>query len=426
MAKKAHLQKLKNGAKFWNDWRSDEPDVRPDLSGAGLSGVNLSKYNLDQTDLSGARLANADLSEAIITFANLAEADLEGARLFRAEVWRSDLRKANLNGALIERADLSYADFRGARLSGATAWGSVFDGADLSGAQLLQTNFQGSRFYQAKLIQVEAWRVDFLAADLTGSDLTFSILDEATFTKANLTDAVLIDTSLEHANLVDTVVKGADFSHSSVYGASVWNLQGVPKAATNLSITPRNEPKITVDDLEIAQFIYLLLNSAKLRNVVNAVTEKGVLLLGRFSDGGLERLNAIAQGLRDHPNQYLPIVFDFERPTDRNYTETVKSLVGLSRFVIVDLSGPSVPQELTATIPYFKIPFVPILEAGTKAYSMFADLLEYPWVISPPVEFTDTEALLKVLGPRIVKPAEAWVAARRKKLAGLHVRSRPA
>jgi hypothetical protein len=65
-------------------------------------------------------------------------------------------------------------------------------------------------------------------------------------------------------------------------------------------------------------------------------------------------------------------------PTDRNYTETVKTLAGLARFVIVDLSGPSVPQELYATVPHFKIPFVPILEEARKPYAMAVDILEYP------------------------------------------------
>jgi hypothetical protein len=121
----------------------------------------------------------------------------------------------------------------------------------------------------------------------------------------------------------------------------------------------RNGSSITVDDLEVAQFIYLLLNHKKLRNVFNAVTERGVLLLGRFGGGGLEVLQAVADRLREE--KYLPIIFDFDRPQNRNYTETVKTLAGLSRFIVADLSGPSVPQELYATVPHFKIPFVPIL-----------------------------------------------------------------
>jgi hypothetical protein len=153
-----------------------------------------------------------------------------------------------------------------------------------------------------------------------------------------------------------------------------------------------------VDDLEVAQFIYLLLNHRKLRKVLNAITERGVLVLGRLGGGGLEVLEAIAAKLRGL--KYLPIIFDFERPADRNYTETVKTLVGLSRFVIVDLSGPSVPQELYSTVPHFKIPFVPILEDGRGKYSMADDILE-------------------VLPTQIIAPAENWVKDREDRLADL-------
>jgi hypothetical protein len=80
--------------------------------------------------------------------------------------------------------------------------------------------------------------------------------------------------------------------------------------------------------------------------------------------------------------------------------------VGLSRFVIVDLSGPSVPQELYATVPHFKIPFVPIIEAGRNTFAMAVDLFEYPWVVKPPVTFASTEELLSLVPSRIVAPSE--------------------
>jgi hypothetical protein len=172
---------------------------------------------------------------------------------------------------------------------------------------------------------------------------------------------------------------------------------------SDLIITAPGEPKITVDDLEVAQFIYLLLNHQKLRAVLNTVTDRGVLLLGRFSEGGLDRLQAVAAKLREA--KYLPIIFDFERPESRNYTETIKTLAGLSRFIIADLSGPSVPQELYATVPHYKIPFVPILEKGTKKFAMFVDILEYPWVLQP-VEFENGDQLLELLPEKIITPAE--------------------
>jgi hypothetical protein len=181
-----------------------------------------------------------------------------------------------------------------------------------------------------------------------------------------------------------------------------------------LIITPDGEAIITVDDLEVAQFIHLLLNHQKLRNVLNAVTAKGVLILGRFGGGGLEVLQAIAVKLR--ATGYLPIIFDFERPQTHDYTETVKTLTGMVRFVIVDLSGPSVPQELSHTIPFFDIPFVPILEKGKHSYSMFVDLLKYDWVLRPPLEFATVEELLARIPSEVIAPAEKKHQARQKLL----------
>jgi hypothetical protein len=139
-----------------------------------------------------------------------------------------------------------------------------------------------------------------------------------------------------------------------------------------------------------------------------------VLLLGRFGGGGLEVLQAVAARLREA--KYLPIIFDFERPQDRDYTETVKTLAGLARFIIVDLSGPSVPQELSHTVPFLDIPFIPILEKGRNTYAMFVDLLKYPWVLRPPVEFTDVADLLARVPAEIIAPAEERHRARQQLL----------
>jgi hypothetical protein len=147
---------------------------------------------------------------------------------------------------------------------------------------------------------------------------------------------------------------------------------------------------------------------------MNAVTERGVLILGRFGSGGIEVLQAIAAKLREE--KYLPIIFDFERPQDRNYTETIKTLAGMARFVIADLSGPSVPQELYATVPHFKIPFVPIIEASRKPFAIAVDLFEYPWVINPPVTFTTMKELIQLMPARIIAPAEEKHQARQKLL----------
>jgi hypothetical protein len=301
---------------------------------------------------------------------------------------RPDLRRADLRRADLCGADLSEADLHGADLSEARLFS-----ADLSEADLSEANLNGAELLQAHLHAANLSRTKLHGADLRQANLNGVNLSWANLNGANLSAASLLQSNFEKA----------DLTGCRVYGVSAWNLNLDGARQSDLIISRRDEPTITVDDLEVAQFIYLLLNYKKLHNVLNVVTERGVLILGRFGNGGLELLQAIAAKLREL--NYLPIIFEFDRPESRNFTETIKTLAGLSRFVIADLSGPSVPQELYATVPHFKIPFVPIIEKGRKKYAMFVDILEYPWVLKP-VEFENKVQLLQLLPGEIIDPAE--------------------
>lgn len=331
-------------------------------------------WSLDQPGLAGINLRHASLKEAFLTNTSLVEADLRGADLTGAVLIDTRIYGADLTGAILTEANLSQVNLSKAKLIGVTARGAHFVHSIMTGTQL-----QG--------------------ADCSRADLSY-----ARFLDANLSGTIFQESDLTGASLISVDVSGASFSGARVFGLSAWNLAGVPKSMNALIITPEGEPTVIVDDLEVAQFIYLLLKHENLRRVLNSVTERGVLLLGRFGGGGIEILQAIARRLRDL--KYLPMIFDFQRPDSRNYTETVKTLTGLSRFVIVDLSGPSVPQELYATVPHYKIPFVPIIEKGARPYAMFADILEYDWVLKPIVEFDSIDALLKVLPAQVIEPAE--------------------
>ena len=46
----------------------------------------------------------------------------------------------------------------------------------------------------------------------------------------------------------------------------------------------RGEPDITVDNIEVAQFVYLILHNEKIRDMIDTVGYKGVLILGRFTE----------------------------------------------------------------------------------------------------------------------------------------------
>src|SRR5690606_6706595 len=121
------------------------------------------------------------------------------------------------------------------------------------------------------------------------------------------------------------------------------------------------------DNIEVAQFVYLMLNNPKIKGAIDTVCRKGVLILGRFTRERKAVLDALRAELRRRG--FVPMVFDFERPVDRDFTETVKTLAGLSRFIIADITNPkSSPLELQATVPDYMIPFVPIIEEGEKPF----------------------------------------------------------
>jgi hypothetical protein len=157
-----------------------------------------------------------------------------------------------------------------------------------------------------------------------------------------------VHAKLGHATIVNT----------RVFGISAWDIKGTPKRQNEIIITPEDQPRVTVSDLEVANFVYLLLNNEKIRNAIETIGRKGVLILCRFT----ERKHVL-EAIKEEISRLdlLPIVFDFERPTDRDFTETVMTLAGMSRFIVADITAPkSVPLELQVTIPNYMVPFVPL------------------------------------------------------------------
>jgi hypothetical protein len=184
---------------------------------------------------------------------------------------------------------------------------------------------------------------------------------------------------------------------------------------TNLIITPWGDvAEIQVDRLNVAQFIYLLLNNREVRDAIDTITSKVVLILGRFSTERKPILDAIRDDLRKR--NYTPILFDFEKPSSRDFTETVSTLAHISKFVIADLTGPrSLPQELATIVPHLRsVPVQPILLASEREWGMYKDLSAYPWVL-PIVSYANINELLANLSEQVIGPAEHWLASRSRR-----------
>jgi Pentapeptide repeats (8 copies) len=111
MGNEEHVALIKQGVDAWNAWRRENPDVRPDLTGANLSRANLYEAGLYEANLRRADLRadlrGADLRMAILTGANLSRSGLVGANLTRANLRRADLTGAYLFQTVFGDVNLS-------------------------------------------------------------------------------------------------------------------------------------------------------------------------------------------------------------------------------------------------------------------------------------------------------------------------------
>jgi uncharacterized protein YjbI with pentapeptide repeats len=104
MANEEHVVLLKQGVDAWNQWRSENPGTRPDLTEANLSRMAMIRANLHGADLRGANLSVADLTEA-----NLTDANLTGVNLYGAHLNGAHLSGAQLFETVLAQVDLSNA-----------------------------------------------------------------------------------------------------------------------------------------------------------------------------------------------------------------------------------------------------------------------------------------------------------------------------
>jgi uncharacterized protein YjbI with pentapeptide repeats len=402
MADPDPVAQLMKGVDAWNLWRSENPDVEPDLVGASLSGADLSGVDLNGVDLSAADLSGTDLCRTNLRRANLDEANLGRAFLGGAFLGGANLRRASLREAKLSGADLRGADLRRADLSGAD-----LRAADLRGTDLYRTNFGRANLREAKLGGAFLGGAFLGGANLRRANLREANLGGADLSKANLREANLGGASLTHATLVHADLRGAELTGCHIYGVSAWDLRLKGAKQENLIITPEGAPEVTVDNLEVGQFVYLLLHNEKIRDVIDTFGKKGVLLLGRFTHERKAILDALREELRKH--DYLPILLDFDVPASRDITETVSLLARMARFIIVEMTDPSsIPKELEAIVPHLAVPVQPLLEGASRPFAMFKDYWKYDWVLQPH-RYEGLETLLTTIAENVIAPAEAKV-----------------
>ena len=338
-----HLEILKKGVHAWNRWRNENPAVIPDLQDANLEGPEYPIMN-------GINLSRAEMKRAFAQFRYISGANLTGASLVEAQLWGANLSSSRLTGADLSRACLRQA---------------FLDNADLQHAELAMTDLSQACAMNARLCRARLRQADLLFANLHSADLT----------EADLTDA-----RIACANLASCNITGALLDGCHTHGVWATDVVGEPASQARLNISPYEAKPFHVDDLRTAGLVHMLRAGESWSRVVHTLTNRAVLILGRFTEERRAVLEAIAEELRLFND--LPIIFTFDKPPDRSVSETVRILAGLSQFVIVDLTAPkSSPLESHLVVPDLAVPIFPIIQQGETQFSMFDDLYDYPWVL---------------------------------------------
>jgi uncharacterized protein YjbI with pentapeptide repeats len=289
MANVGHLETLKQGVEVWNLWREGNPDIRPDLVHADLSGAQLSKINFADAEmfavnLSGANLFASDLSNANLVEANLDNVKLRGADLSGADLSSAVLRGANLSDSNLSRTNFEYSQLIGANFHHATGTGTDFLGAnllranlnkaslkyamitraDLTKSDLSGARMSGSKFRGANLSGADLNNTDLFAAILTGADLSGAKLQAANLSEADLsgarlnvvdlTKANLRSVNLRYADLTGAILSGADISAAqigrTVFGNNDLSLVNVKGLETVIHVGPST---IGIDTIYLSQ-----------------------------------------------------------------------------------------------------------------------------------------------------------------------------
>jgi hypothetical protein len=151
------------------------------------------------------------------------------------------------------------------------------------------------------------------------------------------------------------------------------------------------------------------LDGADVSRVLSDIAQRSVLILGRFTAERKAVLDGIRRALSSPPHSYVPLLFDFDKPGDRDLIESIVRFAAVSRFVIADLSEPkSVPAELQAIVPQFpSLPVIPIIQTDEREYPVSDHIMRRPSVHKPIVNYRDVAHLLTLLDAQVLRPAEA-------------------
>jgi uncharacterized protein YjbI with pentapeptide repeats len=374
MANPEHLANLEQGVPYWNRWREVTNHAVADLSDADLSGKKLHEVDFVRVNLTGANLTGA-------------------------QIGGGHLKDTNLTGAMLNAANFEGVNARGATFDAVTGRDVRFQVSTLRGATFRGARLPGANFHRAYLRD----------SDLTGAHFENASMRFARFDNAICRGTDFQSADLRYASFVSSDLRGARLMDVQTFGVSAWNVAIDGDTRQDLIIcknSSKDEVPLRTNDIATAQLLSLMLDGAGMRSVVDSVNSKLVLILGSFAPQDKAVLDALRTSLQDRG--YVGVTFDFERPAERDYAETIVIVGGLSRFVIADFTNAKEVRAEVAQLrsQYRRVPVIPIARAGAALPVTMANVFS-PSELKQLVRYAEVADLTQNLLAAVIDSAEA-------------------
>lgn len=231
---------------------------RCNLQGACFSGANLSGAKFDGANLSNATFEGANLQEAEFIGAKARDANFHAADLTDAVIRESDFTRAYLPFSFGESAQVEKSNFRFADIRNGEWQGIRIDGSDLSYANMEGVVLANADIRRTKMVCANLERAILNGCELVESDLSGAFLKEAEMRKAKIKD-----TSLQNARAGKIDLSESEIDElSKLDGIQLQEAIMRKVKADNVSFVKAN---MEAADLEYAQMRGAIVEGANLR-----------------------------------------------------------------------------------------------------------------------------------------------------------------
>ncbi|CAB3669078.1 DUF2169 family type VI secretion system accessory protein [Achromobacter pestifer] len=289
------------------------------LTGADLSGMDLSNVNFQRAILAGATLADArldgsDLSDAVLAGADLTRASMRGVNLTRANLGRAhcvqtDFAKSQITETTWDHAHCERCSFLDSAWQLGRLHQTRLKDCDLSRAVFSQwtamsATLEGCRFNEARLDQCLFMQGALANADFAHANLVrVGFMDVAFSGRFSLQDATLDGCSFAgRVELAGACLRGMQFRQGSARGAT---LSGADMRNARLTASDFSECRLQDADLTgltapDTHFVRTDFTGACLRNanLINCLLGKAIFLRANLDGANLFRAD-VAQALMD-------------------------------------------------------------------------------------------------------------------------------